>query len=673
MDQGKRTGNKSQNTTNKAVKKKQIAEKRPFRESVDAILNRRLNLLSWIIPGLSLLFSVLLFDNKVSSSGDDSFYIIRGFEFIHHFTYPSYQGPLYPVVLGVIIGIAGLNVTLLKSLSILFMLGSILMTHFAFRNRIPPVLHLLVLLVVAVNSFILNFACQTYSEPFYMFLQSALVLLFFRLFLDQEGTPPLKKDLGRHALLALVMLALVLTRSIGITSFIAVAGYFVLRGQWKNLLLCTLSFAAVFLAFQGIRMLLWSGSGLQFSAQSSALLQKDFYNPTRGREDLAGFLNRLFLNSNLYISRHFFTLAGFRKYALIQTIRPELTLLFYLLYLGGIVLAYRKNRWIFFAGLLCLVFLMTSFLVLQTIWDQIRLIIPAVPFMLLLPLSFFYYLADFKKLKLFYWVIPVLGIFMTLKVFSYTIDRSREMAGNKGKYGGLTPDWKHYIQASEWAGENLSKTDLAACRKASISFIYGKGKEFYGIMSVPNADIEGFFRRWKSEGTPYLVYEKRILRQAHIDPAILNRIRSALYGEITVDSTTFLLYDFPDSTKSTVMDAFARAGVQGISEPDILNARVHAGSKPPVMIIPDTLLVPLITGGVTHVITANLRKHPDVRDGEIINTVERYISIIGYKYPGIMTRVMQFGDDNDEPAILFRLNYESLRERLTGGRDKAGK
>jgi len=665
MNQGKKTRSKPVQNRAAPAKTRVAVQKKSIIASVNGFLAQRINLFAWIILGISLLFSVLLFDQKVSASGDDSFYIIRGFEFIHQFTYPSYQGPLYPIVLGLVIGLAGLNVILLKSLSVLFMLGYIWLTHLAFKNRIPPILHVSVLLIVAINSYILDFACQTYNEPFFMFLQSVLILLFFRLFIDREETPPLNKDLGRHALLALVLVALILTRSIGLTAFLAVAGYFLLRGQWRNLLWCILSFAVVFMVFQGIKMLIWGESGQQFTTQTSGLLQKEFYNPTRGQEDLAGFLKRLFMNSHLYISRRFFTLAGFREFVVIQTIKPELTLLFYLLFFGGIILAYLKNRWIFFTGLLCLVFLMVTFLILQTTWDQIRLIIPAVPFMLLLPLSFFYYLAGYKRFRVVYWIIPVLALFMVSRVFSVTVERSREMSKNKGKYGGLTPDWKHYIQASEWAAGNLAKTDLVACRKPSISFIHGKGKEFYGIMSVPNADIEGFFRRWKSEKTPFLAYKKKTLTKAPIAPDILNRIRQALYGQITVDTTTYVLYNFPDSVRLPALKEFARTGVSGITDPDSLFTLVNAGSKPPLMIIPDTLLVPLMSSGVTHILTANLRKHPNTRDGEIINTVERYISIIGYKYPGMLTRVMQFGDVNDEPATIFKLNYESLRGKLS--------
>ena len=39
------------------------------------------------------------------------------------------------------------------------------------------------------------------------------------------------------------------------------------------------------------------------------------------------------------------------------------------------------------------------------------------------------------------------------------------------------------------------------------------------------------------------------------------------------------------------------------------------------------------------------------------NTVERYLGFIEFKYPDIKTKLIQIGDDSDEPASIYRLNY----------------
>jgi hypothetical protein len=51
-------------------------------------------------------------------------------------------------------------------------------------------------------------------------------------------------------------------------------------------------------------------------------------------------------------------------------------------------------------------------------------------------------------------------------------------------YYGYTPDWENYLKLSAWCADSLPQTSLVACRKAPMSFVYGKGKHFYPIYSV---------------------------------------------------------------------------------------------------------------------------------------------------------------------------------------------
>ena len=47
---------------------------------------------------LGVLMSILLFDIKVSLSGDDCDYIINAQNFWQDFRFPGFRGPLYPIV-----------------------------------------------------------------------------------------------------------------------------------------------------------------------------------------------------------------------------------------------------------------------------------------------------------------------------------------------------------------------------------------------------------------------------------------------------------------------------------------------------------------------------------------------------------------------------------------------
>jgi hypothetical protein len=73
---------------------------------------------------------------------------------------------------------------------------------------------------------------------------------------------------------------------------------------------------------------------------------------------------------------------------------------------------------------------------------------------------------------------------------------------------------------------------------------------------------------------------------------------------------------------------------------------------------PDSLLIQLQNAGVTHILTANLRRNSNRKDGMIINTVERYMAFIQEKYPQIYTKISQVGTDENEPASILKIEYE---------------
>ncbi|MCF0189998.1 MAG: glycosyltransferase family 39 protein [Marinilabiliaceae bacterium] len=75
---------------------------------------------------------------------------------------------------------------------------------------------------------------------------------------------------------------------------------------------------------------------------------------------------------------------------------------------------------------------------------------------------------------------------------------------------------------------------------------------------------------------------------------------------------------------------------------------------------PDELLGALKEKGVTHIILASLRRDP-LRPGEgLINTIHRYMHFIVTKYPEAFTQVAVMGNEEVEPAYLFKINYEVM-------------
>ena len=644
-------------TANAETKSKKTQKGKDLLEKIDAYLDKSLNWLILVQLVVAFIFSLLLFDSKVSLSGDDAFYIIRANDFIHSFKYPSFQGPLYPMVLSIVVAFSGINLIPLKLLSLASMLGFIYLFFKSLRNRIPSTLLVFTSLAVCINSFILYYASQTYSEAFYMFIQMLLVLVFFNYFIDIKDKISVKQDIRRHIILAFCILAIVLTRSVGFSAFIAVAGYFLLRGEWKNLLFSVIAFGSVFLIFQGIKYSFWHEGGMQFAAQGSGLLNKDYYNPQSGKEDLAGLFSRLLKNSDLYFSKHFMYIFGFRGYAQFMPVYPVLTVIVYL-FLAGSIFTFRKNNYLFFISLITGSFTLVTFIVLQATWDQSRLIIPVIPFILLLVLSCIYFLTKMPKLKAGQIGIPVLAIIILLTTFAQTAKSFKFNLENPGRYGGLTPDWKNYLIASEWAAKNLPKEAVIACRKPSISFVYGKGRNFYGIMQLPAYSSEDFIRNWQKEDSSVMVFKYKEFEGKQMTPVIYNRLKNNEIALLFSGDKVFFAEKLSDTARILLQKDVKTLNVQYYVSAKEFMSKDTVNIKELKVYYPDSLLLQLQKGNVTHFLTANIRRNSARKDGMIINTVERYMAFIQDKYPQMFTKVYQMGTDDNEPASVYQIEYE---------------
>lgn len=635
-----------------------VIEKPDLLGTLDAYFDKRMGWIIWVILGLTFVFSLLLFDSRVSLSGDDSFYIIRASDFIHSFKYPAFQGSLYPIVLSVFVAVFGINLIPLKVLSLLSIMGFMYLFFISFKSRIPSTLLVITLLALSINSFLLYYSSQTYNEAFYMLVMMFVVWVFFTKFSDVDTSPDFKTDIKRHLWLAISLLALTLTKNMGYSAVIAVVAYFTLKGQWRNLLFSVASFAVVFVLFQGVKYLLWSDGDLQFASQGSGLMNKDYYNPQAGKEDLAGFYTRFVDNSNLYLSKHFISAIGFRKAVTVMTVNSAVTVLLYLLSVASLLLTYRKNRYLFFTGLLTGSFLLVTFVVLQTKWDQSRLIIPAVPFLILILLSVFYYASKLPKLKIIQILVPLLGglvLFQSLLVTASAVKQNQEISG---RYGGLTPDWKNYLKASEWAAANLPSDAVIACRKPSISFVYGQGRNFYGIMQLPTYSNEVFFENWQKNIGQYMLFNYADFNNKPLPQDLYMKLKSNLDAMIFLNDSVYFVEKVADSVRESMQAGASTAGLSFVSTVDEFRTTVGE-TKTMKLYYPDSLLLQLQNAGVTHIITASIRRNSAKKDGLIVNTVERYMAFIQEKYPKIFTRISQVGDENNEPATVVKIEYEA--------------
>lgn len=474
--------------------------------SLDSWTEKNSKVLLIIIFGLSTLFSLLLFNARMDIGGDDSFYIMNGYNFIHKGVFPAYEGPLYPLVLSIFIPFVGIKIIFFKFLSVIFNFIALLFLYKAFKGRIPSSILYSVLLLTAVNSYIATFGSLTYIEAFFMALQYALFYFFFKLqdFLQANNSATLKETRHLWLPVGLFVFCIVLTRNIGVACLGGLMIYFAIRKQYKYILYLLGAFFIFEVPVFIIERTFWH-SEFQWSSQGNMVFLKDPYNAAAGKETLNGFVVRFFQNADLYISKRLFQILGFRSDNETDTI-PWLTFFTILFLIFAVYRAFKRKNWyLLTAGLYVISMTGSTFLALQTRWDQPRMMMIYVPILLIL---FFHALYDICKKRP--WGLQVLIVLIIPVIFisesRSTIKKAKENLPILSKnihgdiYYGFTPDWVNYLKLSNWC-ENLPKDSLVACRKAPMSSIYSNGREFFGVYNVDsvhstNADSDiALFKR----------------------------------------------------------------------------------------------------------------------------------------------------------------------------------
>ncbi|MCG8411128.1 MAG: hypothetical protein MI739_07580 [Bacteroidales bacterium] len=472
-------------------------------ERLDNFFNSKSTLILFVSLGFSILFSFLLFNFRVSEAGDDSAYIFRAYDFVKESIFPTYQGSLYPLVLSLFVWIFGLNITILKAVSLVAILVHLYFFQKAFKGNVSGTLLAFAMLLISFNAYLLYYSSQTFSEAFFMMLQALFIFFFSKQVINKTDI-----KIKDYALIAFMVFLLGITKTIGLFSLFVVITYFIFHKNWKGLGITVLSFIVFYFAFSLIKTYAFDIRSSQFSSQLELLLQVDPYNKSKGMETFSGFIDRFTTNSQLYLSKHLYKFVGLKANP--KTTSVFLTLLTYVLFLGSIVVVFKKNKHLFFVGLYLLFLCGASFLSLQVKWDQDRIVIIYLPLILIYIFSGFYYLSFNKKLKSLQVILPILLLvifFTNLKVTTKKVKANDKyltetLAGNR--FYGMTPDWINYIKMSEWAAKNITKDVKIACRKPSISFIYTERK-FYGIYRFSTQDADALLKRLKDANVRYVI------------------------------------------------------------------------------------------------------------------------------------------------------------------------
>ncbi|MCQ2973248.1 MAG: tetratricopeptide repeat protein [Bacteroidales bacterium] len=453
----------------------------------------------WVVTGLSFLFSLLLFNPDVSVGGDDSTYIQSAYNLSQGTNFPTWQGPFYSLFLSFFVKIFGVNIILLKILSVLFFTFSIYFTYKLFTKYGNYFCGTIACIISSVCFTLLTYASTTYSEPIFMFMQvTYLYALFY--FLDFQKSMIDANELNKNMILKKSLLYIVLislycyviyqTRTLAIILIPLTILLFIVEKRFRTAGVFTLTTGFVYLLDSLYRKIVWNYDSVSFKGQLDSILMVNPYKPELGYEKFSGFFQRIIDNSQLYFSKHIMHMIGFKNYDE-RTVSVFATVIIVLLIILMGVYVWKKSRKMLYIYGYFFSMILVTFVMLQKLWDQERLIMIYLPLMLGV---FFYCLYNCFDKKIFTKISKWLAVIIIITTISQTFKQGNfDLSDNfdSGKYASYTDDWQNYMLASKWVGENISEDSRVICRKPQMSWMASAGKNmFVGINKLYSKDAD---------------------------------------------------------------------------------------------------------------------------------------------------------------------------------------
>lgn len=441
---------------------------------------------------MSLLFSVLLFNAKFSEANDDSGYVEAAWKYVNEFPnyYFTFNAPLYPMFLAVVYKVFGFNILLFKLLNIPIYLLSVFLFWKSLYKKLHPIVFLPVMLFISINYLMMYFTSMTFTEAFYLFFQSLLFYMVAK-FLELPEHEPFKKQIKFWTIIGFLMLLISISKNVAIVVVPSFVMFYILQKKWKKAGIVILTYGVFRALYEVAVRLIW-GKVNQFSGQSSVLMLKDPYDRTLGNDDLSGFIGRFFDNSNLYLSRRFFQILGFRDENTPEVYGFLAFLVFSAIIIGSYILWKKGNKLVQFVTIYTLGIMCTSFIALQARWDQPRIILVCMPVLLIIIFHLYYHFVKKSGMGQLLYIV-VIGIVCVSTLMSSVKRASgnikivkKNLSGDI--YEGYTTDWKNFLKCSRWCYDSLPQNTLVASRKAPMSFIYAKGKKFFPVYMVIKKD-----------------------------------------------------------------------------------------------------------------------------------------------------------------------------------------
>ena len=609
-----------------------------------------------------LLFGILLFDVKPSTGEDDAGYLLSAKKFMENKAFPTYHGAFYSILMGIVMKIAGFHIVLFKALSLLFLAGHQILLFYTLRNRVSPFILGTTLIIVSICSGYLYFGSQTYSESLFLLLQGFLLFHLVHYIYDRPNRiSDIRISWYRYLILGLLLFLVAITRNIGVIALFAIVFVFLVEKRFIQAVLVFVSFLMFNIPYGIYRKVVWSVKSSDMSTQIEIMMRKNPYNKALGTEDFSGFLLRVSENLKNYLSKIFLKEIGLKDIANNDSSLFITILILAILTLGLVLSFVRKDRVMKLLFVYVGMFLGAMFIALHQMWGQARMIIVFLPLMILTLIWSFGAISRINKLHFVKYIAIVLLAVVFFKSILITSKKasdhqevlSKNLKGNR--YYGYTPDWVSFLKMSEWSAKKVDKSVMIASRKPSMSFIYGKGREFFPIYRLPVEYADSVMAVVESsEKQVYFIKENDFRSK----PAgLAYAVKSNMYAGISANNVLYGVYLVDEHETNMIDQVISQLNIVPITSAREFRKNVLAKTDKTTAINPDLLVERLRDNKVQYIIVGNLRVNPKMKTDRTVNTVARYIATMQLKYPGIVSQVHQIGRNEQEPARLYKVNF----------------
>jgi len=419
-----------------------------------------------------IVLSLLLFDPKLFTGGDNAIYVILAESIISGKGYrdiylpeepPHTQYPFgFPLLLSVPLLIFGQNLLALKFFVLLTGLGSFYFMYrigeSVFREKINFIMafYLSMPAVIEYNHRILSempFLCFSLGALYFFMKARELRSLFYYI----------SFIFATYAFLI---------RTAGIALILGMMLFLLIIKQYKYFSIFLFIFLAVFVPWYIRNTSISHGN-----AYIEQLLAKDPYQIELGRVHFHELLIRIWHNFCLY------SFAGL-PVTLLTILKGKTGLLImvsgYILTLFtiiGVIIRYKR------VDIMEFYFLFAVFIlcIWPRVWTSERLLISILPIIVIYLFLGLFWLS--KEIKLNYIISVACAIFIFLNLLSLIPQVKNALANNsaymKGdKYSGYETDWLHYFMTIEWINKNIPKDKIIMARKPEYVYLLSKHKSF---------------------------------------------------------------------------------------------------------------------------------------------------------------------------------------------------